>query len=174
LSHLEVLLQRNTLFTLFCLVLSYGFMWLLPSNMPKSVSIIMMLFSLVTAKSLDTSIGVPPFDLYNTNIYPYFDLADILTWCLYPVFGYFFAYYYNRFRIHGIMIPVYILCCSLIGTAYESLNVYFDVFQYRHWKLSYSFCVYLIVQTLCVLVFTKLKKHWIDQKYQSIRRIERT
>src|SRR6478672_8566457 len=101
-SHLDVFLQRNTIFTIICLVLSYSLMWALPSNMPTSISLIMMMFSLDAAKGLDTIIGVKPFDFYNTNIYPYFDIADGLTWCMYPVTGYFFAYFYNRFRIRGM------------------------------------------------------------------------
>ncbi|MDR6549873.1 hypothetical protein [Paenibacillus qinlingensis] len=170
-SHLDVLFQRNTIFTMICLVLGYGFVWLLPRMMPRSISLLMMLFSIESATALDTVIGVKPFDFYNANIYPYFDLADLLTWSLYPVFGYLFAYYYNKFRIKGLLIPLYILVSSLIGTAFEALNVYFDVFQYNHWKLSYSFCIYLVVQTLTVLLFTRLKKHWIEQKSQSIRRM---
>lgn len=172
-SSFDILLQRNTIFIIVCLVLSYGFISFLPSTLPRSVSILMMLFSLDMAKGLDTSIGVPPFDFYNTNIYPFFDIADWLTWCLYPVFGYLFVYYYHKLRIYGIMIPLYILICSLMGTVYEALNVYFDVFQYHQWRLSYSFCIYLMVQTLSIILFTRLKKKWLEQQNQLIRRINR-
>jgi hypothetical protein len=172
-SSLDILFQRNTIFTIVCLVLSYGFISILPSKMPRSVSILVMLFSLDMAKGLDTSIGVEPFDFYNANIYSFFDIADLLTWCLYPVSGYLFIYYYHKFRIHGILIPFYILLCSLIGTAFEALNVYFDVFQYHQWRLRYSFCIYLVVQTLSVILFTRLKMTWTEQQNRSIRRINR-
>ncbi|REE68804.1 hypothetical protein A8990_13670 [Paenibacillus taihuensis] len=167
---LEELVSRNDLFLIACLIVTYIFAWKKPRPFPLSIIILMMLFSLDLAKGLDNTIGLEPFSFYNTNVSPKFDVADALTWLLYPMVGYMFTYYFSRFRIHGTMIMIYILVCSCLAIVFEVICVYFDVFTYLKWKLYYSFCVYLTVQTMYVLMFTNLKRHLVKVKLDEKRR----
>lgn len=167
---LEELFSRNVLFLIACLAVTYIFAYKMPRPFPLSIIILMMLFSLDLAKGLDNTIGLEPFNFYNTNISPVFDLADALTWLLYPMVGYMFTFYYSRSRIQGTMMTIYILVCSCLAIVFECICVYFDVFTYIRWRLYYSFCIYLTVQYAYVLMFTILKRHMISVKLEQKRR----
>ncbi|TVY07123.1 hypothetical protein FPZ49_25365 [Paenibacillus cremeus] len=112
-----------------------------------------MILSLSTALSMDHSIGVPPIDLYDTNIYPWLTLSELPTWGMYPISGYLFIYFYDKWKINGLGIPFYVFGWTLLGTAFEALSTAFGVFIYKGWSLKYSFLVYLIVQLMIVAVF---------------------
>lgn len=101
--------------------------------------------------ALDHSIGTPPIDVYDTNIYPWLTVTDLLTWSMYPISGYLFVYVYDKWNIKRLGIPLYVLCWAVIGTAFEAISARFGVFQYKGWSLPYSFLVYLPVQLLTVV-----------------------
>ncbi|SEO96443.1 hypothetical protein [Paenibacillus sp. OV219] len=166
---LDQLFHRNVLFLICCIVVSMIIVWRLPRGFPRSMSIIIMLFSLDLAKGLDNTIGLEPFIFYNTNINPKFDFADALTWVLYPMIGYLFTYIFNRYRIEGMMITIYIIAWSCFAIVFECVCVYFEGFTYIEWKLYYSFCVYLTVQMLYVLMFTTLKRRYVIDKREAKR-----
>ncbi|WP_308639510.1 hypothetical protein [Paenibacillus silvisoli] len=172
-AFIELLLQKNVLFSLVCILVCYTIIWRLWKALPASVSILMMLFSTVLAFGLDNTLGVEPFDFYNTNVVPTFTLPDAFTWLLYPAFGFLFTYFYYRFRIGGAAITGYILLWSGLGVAFEALNVYFDVFQYKQWKLTYSFYIYLLVQTLYVIMFNVVRNAFVQSKYAYARSTSR-
>ncbi|RAP76018.1 hypothetical protein [Paenibacillus montanisoli] len=164
-SFVEFLIQKkNVLFTSACLIVAYTIIWRLRKALPASVSMIMMLFSLDLAFSLDNTLGLPPFDFYNTNIIPSFNGPDALTLLLYPAFGFLFTYFYYRFRISGVAITGYILLWAVLGVCFEALNVQFDVFQYKGWRLTYSFYIYLLVQTLMVLMYNFIRETFVRAK----------
>jgi hypothetical protein len=118
----------------------------------------MMMLSVMFALALDHSIGVPPFDLYDTNVNPKLTLPDFLTALLYMPFGYFFAYGYKVLKIKGLRIPLYILVWSLFGIGFEKLADHFHVFTYKGWSLRWSFLVYLFVQTTASALYHVLMR----------------
>jgi hypothetical protein len=150
----------NDWFILISMLVAYGLVWFLPRAFPRSISLLVMIFSLSVAKGTDNTLGIKPFDLYDTNQLPKFDWTDLFTWLLYPAFGYLLIYFYQRLRIHGAAIPVYILIWASFATVYEAVSVYYQVFQYKGWTLHYSFVVYLLVQSLTLIFF-----HWIKREY---------
>jgi len=148
----------NDWFIIGCLILVYAIVWLLPRRLPRSVSLLVMLFSLSLAKGSDNTLGTKPLDLYDTNQIPKFDMTDLLTWALYPAFGYLFMYAYDRYRIRGYALPAFIVGCSLAGSGFEYVCVLLDVFTYKSWILADSFIVYLWAQSLTILFFEWLKR----------------
>jgi len=143
----------NVIFNI--LMFGAGAFWVirLPVRLPKSVSALIMVISLAIPLSLDHSIGVPPIDLYDTNIFPWLTLSELPTWGLYPISGYLFIYFYDKWKIKGLSIPIYVLAWTLFGTVFEAIAVSFGVFIYKGWALRYSFLIYLIVQLMIVIVF---------------------
>jgi hypothetical protein len=154
----------NHCFLLVGLVVSYGLVLLLPRKLPRSVSYLMMMLSASLALGFDHTIGVPPFDLYDTNIDPAFTLADLFLALLYLPFGYLFAYGYRQLKIRGLGIPFYILAWSLFGTGFEALAVHFHVFTYKGWSLRYSFVVYLFVELITVVFYHVLMRRFAQLK----------
>lgn len=138
-------------------VAAYAIALLLPKRLPRSATWLVMAFSLQVAKGLDNGLGIAPVDLYDVSDSK-LDLGDLLTWFLYPPVGYLFVYGYERYRVRGIGIALYVLAWSIFGTSYEALAVRFGVFRYKGWSIGYSFLVYYVVQTLTIVIYELAKR----------------
>jgi hypothetical protein len=154
----------NQWFLLVGLIVSYGVVLLLPRKLPRSVSFLMMMLSASLALGFDHTIGVPPYDLYDTNIDPAFTLADLFLALLYLPFGYFFVYGYRQLKIRRLGIPFYILVWSLFGTGFEAIALHFHVYTYKGWSLRYSFVVYVCVQLISVIYYHLLMRRFAQLK----------
>ena len=157
---LPVSFDHNEWFVLISFVINFVLVFLLPRRFPRSVVILIFLFSAVVARLCDHLLAGPNFDFYNLMDTGEYDLFDMFTYFLYMPFAYFFVYYYDKWKLKGYSILVYVVATALAGTAYELLTVYFDVFNYNEWKIYYSFAVYLIIQPLTLLFFEFLKKNY--------------
>ncbi|QGQ45970.1 hypothetical protein [Metabacillus sediminilitoris] len=153
-QHATINLWFNILIFLFGGYLAFR----LPQRLPKSVAALIMTMCLAIALGLDHSIGVPPIDLYDTNIEPWLTLTEIPTWGMYPISGYLYIYLFDKLNVRGYFIPLYILCWSIFGTLFEGLGKTFKVFVHKDWELRYSFLVYLFTQILTTIVFKILMK----------------
>lgn len=89
-------MNENDWFIIITLCTAYTLVYRLPSLFPRSLSILVMFFSLSLAKGADNTLGVKPLDLYDTNELPIFDIIDLLTWAIYPAAGYLFIYFFHR------------------------------------------------------------------------------
>jgi hypothetical protein len=156
---MEKLLNSNVLFNLAGFIIGCFVVYKLPRRIPLSVSALIMVMSLAIALGLDHTIGVFPFDLYDTNIKPWLTFSEIPTWGMYPIFGYIFIYLIEKLNVRGLYIPLYLLLGSLFGMVFEKLANHFNVFQYKHWSLRYSFVVYLFTQLLTFIVYKLLMNH---------------
>jgi hypothetical protein len=154
----------NVWFNIIAFLIGWILVFWLPQRLPKVVSTLIMMMSLAVSLGLDHTIGVPPIDTYDTNIKPWLTLSEIPTWGMYPIFGYLFIYLYDKLKIRGMIIPFYILCWSLFGTAFEALADTFRVYHYKVWELRYSFLVYMFTQLLTVIVFNILMNTFTHKK----------
>jgi hypothetical protein len=157
-------INENDWFIVICLLLAYALVFRLPRLFPKSISALVMFFSLSLAKGADNTLGVKPLDLYDTNEIPKFDVIDLFTWAIYPAAGYLFIYLYHRLGVRGAYISIFIIICSLLSTWFEYICVQFKVFHYKEWTLTYSFITYLLVQQLTILLFEFLKYKYREAK----------
>lgn len=148
----------NEWFVLIGLVAGYLLVIFLPNRLPRSVSALILLLGMAIPLSLDHSIGVPPFDVYDTNIDPKITFTDLLTWLMYPPFSYLFVYFYDRWNVRGAAVSLYVLVWSLFSTVFEALAVVCGVFEYKHWSLHDSFLIYVIVQLLTAAIFRGLMR----------------
>jgi hypothetical protein len=156
--------EINVWFTTVIFVLGCLLVVRLPPRLPRVVSALIMMMSLMLPMVFDHTIGSPPIDLYDTNVKPWLTFSELPTWGMYTVFGYLFIYLYDKFNIRGVGIPFYILVWALSGTAFEALSVTLNVFSYKGWSLRYSFLVYLCTQLLTVIVFRILMRDFTRTK----------
>ncbi len=157
--------DENEWFVIIVTLLSYSVLLLIPKHLPKSIMIMVMLFSSTVARLFDHLLSSPKLNLYDLMDAPKYEVFDLLTYLLYPPFAYVFIYLFNKLKIRGFWIVLYILLWSIVGTMFEWLTVIFGIFNYNNWKLSYSFTVYLIVQSLTLLFFQYLiHVHALDRK----------
>lgn len=157
--------DENEWFVLIVILLAYSVLLPIPKQLPKSIMIMVMLFSSTVARLFDHLLSSPKLNLYDLMDAPTYEIFDLLTYLLYPPFAYFFVYIFNTLKIRGLWIVLYILLWSIGGTMFEWLTVNIEIFNYNNWRLSYSFTVYLIVQSLTLLFFQNLiRVHALDRK----------
>ncbi|KIL37784.1 hypothetical protein SD70_30770 [Gordoniibacillus kamchatkensis] len=156
--------EVNVWFSTFFFAAGWVLVALLPLRLPRSVSALVMMLSLALPLGMDHTIGVPPVDMYDTNVNPKLTFSELPTWGMYPVFGYLFIYLYDKWNIKGPAIALYVFGWAIVGTAFEALAVAFHVFRYKGWSLRYSYLVYVLVQLLTVAVFRLLMHVFVRTK----------
>lgn len=137
----------SNLFNLFIL-------YKLPKKFPASITILILLFGVAIAKIANFIFGIPPYNLYEIDsATDRLDLIDLLLTAVYAPFSYYFLYIYDNWKFKGVSLFFYIFIVAMFAVGFEYLAVLADVFEYRGWKLYYSFPVYLISLSLTVLFY---------------------
>lgn len=161
---LPVKFDLNEWFILIMLALGYSIMFKLPPRFPRSIVILVLLLSICIVKIVDVVWMQPPYDLYDVNDTPYYELFDFFTWFLYPPFAYFCVYFYDRQQLRGLSIGLYIVASAIFSTGLEGLAVLCHVYTYKGWKFFYSFPVYIAVITLTLAFFQFVKSYFMKPK----------
>ncbi|MFJ5714076.1 hypothetical protein [Neobacillus sp. NPDC093127] len=156
--------DSNEWFILISLIVSYTCIFILPRRFPYSVTLIMLLFSMAYAQIIDHILAGQSLDLYDINDVEKYELFDLITWFLYPPFGYIFVYFYDKWRVRSVGVFWYILLWAFIAMGEEVLSLKFHIFTYENWKLSYSFPVYLITLSIYLLFFVYIKGQFEKMK----------
>lgn len=153
---LPIKFDGNEWFVIIGILISYFVIFLLPGRFPHSVTVLFLLIGTTIARLSDHFLASPKLDLYNIMDTPNYDLFDLITYFLYAPFSYLFIYFYDKWKIKGYWILLYLLLCTSGGTIFEWVNKEFGVFTYKGWHLSYSFTIYLAVQSFVLLFY-----HWV-------------
>ncbi|MGB8957271.1 MAG: hypothetical protein WCC10_18005 [Tumebacillaceae bacterium] len=126
----------------------------LRKRLPLSLSVIIVLFSITTARLCDHILAYPHLtDLYDIMDLNKLDWFDLMTYIMFAPGGYIFVYLYDRWKLRGLQVPLYILVWSLLATGIEWGLVRASVFVYKEWSIVYSFAVYMLVQPLTLWFF---------------------
>ncbi len=161
--------NANEWFLLIALAVASAAALCLPKRFPHAVTLVILMFCLYVPKVLDTMIGTQPFDLYDINDSPKYEVFDLISWFTFAPFGYLYLYVYDRLQLRGYSTLLYILFCSLIGTVVEGLSMLAGVYTYKGWQLAYSFPVYLIVQSSYLVLFLLCKRwFWSESERQKV------
>jgi hypothetical protein len=146
--------DMNDYFVLICIVIAYGVIHLMPKRFPKSVTLLLLLFSSTLASMLDNSIGGHIFDLYDIMDGPAYTIMDFVVYFMYAPFGYIFIYFYELFRLKGILTVGYIALFSFLSTVFEWVCIKAGVFTYKDsYLIYYSFPIYLFSQSGILLFY---------------------
>lgn len=151
--------DENEWFLLVCLVICYVIMFRLPRRFPPSITVLFLLIGPTIGRLFDHLLATAKLDLYNLMDTPNFDFFDLIIYFLYAPFSYMFLYFYDKWNIKGYWILLYLLLCTFFSGLFEWINQVFHVFTYKGWKLSYSFGVYLGVQSFVLLFYHLLMSY---------------
>lgn len=136
------------------IVIGFGLVYKMPKRFPQSVTLLILLFCSTVACALDNSMGGMAIDLYDIMDGPKYTIMDFVLYFFYPPLGYFFVYYYDRWKVKGIWTVFYITGCSLLAIALEWICVKAGIFHYKKgYFLNYSFCIYVVTQTITVFFY---------------------
>lgn len=157
--------DENEWFIMISILILYIMVFLMPHPFPSTITILIFLSGGLLGIVADIILGVPPYDLYDANDSPKFDLFDMILWTiLYPPFGYILLYAYEKYKFTGFKTACYILICSILSLGVEWTAVQTHVFHYKGWTIWYSFPVYLTVISLFLLFYRFLKWRFLLAK----------
>lgn len=144
----------TVIFIGFCLIL------LPPKRFSRVMMLFVYLFNYFFAMSVDFFIAVPPIDLYDTVDDPKYEWFDIALYLLgYPPAAYAMLYVYDKWRPRGWKLFSYIAAAALITVMLEYVALQLHVYQYKGWKLIYSFPVYSAVYSANIAVLEWIRSH---------------
>lgn len=149
--------DSNEWFVIISLIIATLMILLLPKKLPLSISILMILFGSTVGRLTDRFLAAPNWDLYDIMDTGKYDLFDFLTYVLFGLFAYLFAYLFENMNIRRLNLLFFVLICAILGTIFEYVSLYFHVFEYKSWEINYSFNVYLVVQALTLFFYSHIK-----------------
>ncbi|WP_223589142.1 hypothetical protein [Neobacillus bataviensis] len=153
--------DKNEIYILIMMLIVYMAFFLFPKRLPRSITILFLVWGFASSTLFDFTIGGGLLDFYKVNDSNKYDLADLLTYFLFAPFSYFFVYFYERFKINKKTFIFYVLGWSLVGLVMEKVSTLMGVTRYQHgYSMKYSFVVFLVVQTTTALYYELIKKAW--------------
>jgi hypothetical protein len=153
--------DKNEIFVLFIVVLCVCILVLvhhLEPHLLQTEIIALFVFNLLFATIGDRILAEPPLDFYDTLDYGHGELFDsILQIVVYPIPIILFIHFYRKCKPNKI---VYILLYAFFLVVLEWISKkYFDVFQFKTWKTSYSYLFYCFTLTVNLIFAEQIKKY---------------
>ncbi|MBT2740726.1 hypothetical protein [Bacillus sp. ISL-77] len=157
----------NEWFLILSVMVNIVFALPLPKRFSPALTTLILLLNLYLGQVCDILIGILPYDLYDENDSPKYEIFDaVLHFFSYPPVMYMMLHFYDRWNLKGILLILYIGGFALLIVGLEWLAVLAHVFKYKSWHLSYSFFVYTGVITLNILFF-HLSQYLLRRKKSS-------
>lgn len=151
--------DQNEWYIIISAIILVLLLYKLPKRFPVSVTVLLLLFTMSTARVTDHLLAGPHKDFYDIMDTGKYELFDLFSYIPYAPFGYLFIYLYDRFQLKGLLLVLYIIFCSIGGVLFERMvsTSFIEFLQYKNWSPYYSLPVYLTVQPMTILFF-KLEK----------------
>lgn len=143
----------NEWFFIVSLILLISLYIILPRKFPTSITVLLLIFGAVVARTFDEILAAPGHNMYNVLDSGAYELFDLISYPLYSLFCYLFVYIYVHFKLSGGRLVLYLLFFATFGAVYEKIAIYFNFFTFKEWKLIYSPSVYLFVQPLTLVFY---------------------
>ncbi|MBB6452363.1 hypothetical protein HNQ94_000808 [Salirhabdus euzebyi] len=151
---------NETFFILSSLV-SLTIFFILPKRFNGFVTFFIWLFAIVYIETIDYTLGVKPYDLYDFLDGPkYQPTTAFAHFALYPSCAYIFLYFYDKWGLKGISLLMYIVVWTVISVFYEWLCVLNEVLHYKEWKIFYSIPTYPISCFIMIKLFQFIKQNF--------------
>jgi hypothetical protein len=125
----------------------------LPKRFSPVLTTFIVLLNVYLAQTVDFLLAVPPYDLYDENDSPKFEIMDyVLYFISYPPVAYIMLHFYDRWKLKGARIILYIAGWSFLTMGLEGLANLAHVYTYKGWQLSYSLLAYIGIYTVNILI----------------------
>jgi hypothetical protein len=136
----------------------------LPKRFPTVLTFVLLVFNSFLGTTVDYILAVNyPFNFYDTFDTPQLDVMDcVLYSVVYPLYGYLFMYFYDKWPLSGIRRVLYMVTWVIASVAFEWAAMHMHVFTYRNWKLYESTICYLLIFPINVL-FLKISLYGMNQ-----------
>jgi hypothetical protein len=133
--------------------------YFLPRRFGRTVTVLGFMWGVFVVTICDYTIGGHILNFYDSFSSPKYTLMDLIKYLSYAPISFLFIYIYDCFRIHGWKTSAYVLAWSILGVASEWLAVKLNVYEYfLGYSLAFSFPIYLLIQSVSILLFNWLRK----------------
>ncbi|QVY59711.1 hypothetical protein [Cytobacillus gottheilii] len=151
--------DKNEIFLLIFLIAAYIIVFLFPRIFTSAVLLLSFVWGITVGMIFDFTIGGGLLDYYKTNDSNQYELFDLLYFCLYGPFGYLYFYFYERLKINNKSFIFYVVGWSLVGVVFQWLFMKLGILTLQNgYKLSYSFIIFLAIQTVSGIYYENLRK----------------
>lgn len=151
--------NQNEWFIILVLLVSIALIIILP-RMELPFILVLNVYGITAGMFFDHTISIDPFNFYDVNDNSNYELFDFISYIMYGPFAYFFVYFYEKFKIKGLLTILYIFLWSIISICLELFALKIGVFHYRReYRLLYSFPIYLFIQSCLVIFYHFIKKN---------------
>jgi hypothetical protein len=132
-------------------------------HFPPVVTIVIWVYMIAFVETIDYGVAFTPFRIYycGDNI-TYEPSGTVLHFLVFPPFSFFFLYFYDKWRLRGLRLVLYMLIWSGFAIGLEWIFVINGVFTYTGWKLPYSFPVYIVSDLMLIKLYQVIKKNFHD------------
>ncbi|WP_026581409.1 CBO0543 family protein [Bacillus sp. J33] len=105
----------------------------------------------------DSLFAGPPLDFYDTLDYAHGEFFDsVLQVFVYPIPIIVSIFFYRKYNPNNLFYIV--LWAGILCTLEWASETFFNLFQYKEWKLWYSFVFYMFVISVNLIFANKVKK----------------
>jgi hypothetical protein len=159
--------DKNEIGILIMIIISFSALWILPKRLPRSIALLSLLWGLASGMLFDFTIGGGQMDFYKVNDSQHYELFDFFYYVLFTPSSYFFIYFYETLHINKKTFIWYVIGWSLVGLGANWLLTLLDIIHFQNgYVLSYSFTVFLLIQTTTGLYYELIKsKQVLSKKY---------
>lgn len=150
--------SANEWFILSAFVIGALLVILVPRRFDLKTSGVFLMCGVFFGFFFDHTLSVFPVSFYRINDTSEFETMDFISHVVYAPVSYFFFYLYDLFQIKIRNSLMYVLAWSFLSCGFERISEAVGVFHYENgYKILYSFEIYLIVQSLWLLLYWAIK-----------------
>ncbi|WLD93675.1 hypothetical protein [Alkalihalobacillus sp. AL-G] len=133
---------------------------MLPKRFNSLVTFSLWIFVIVFIETIDYFMAVKPYDLYDFLDGPgYQPTLAVAHIAIFPPCAYFLIYFYDKWKLHGFKLALYILGWTIISITYEWICVLNNVLTYKNWTLLFSIPTYPVACLIVITVFHFIKRN---------------
>jgi hypothetical protein len=123
-------------------------------------TIIIWISCIAFVESIDYFLAGSPFKLYYFGDNDTYEPSTVLIhWVQYSTISLIFLYFYDKWKLRGFKLWVYILIWMIISVLYEWLLILNKVLTYSGWHLYYSIPTYPVSSLLLIGLFHFIQKN---------------
>ncbi|MGJ7922091.1 hypothetical protein [Neobacillus sp. LXY-4] len=135
--------------------------FLLRKKLPADITVVALVWGFTIGILFDFTIGGGLMDFYRLNDSNRYELFDLAYHFLFAPFGFMFIYLYEKLTITKKTLIIYVIAWAFIGIGAQWAFTKLDILHFQNgYKLSYSFPVFLVIQTITGLYYRLIKSRY--------------
>ncbi|MFC7062080.1 hypothetical protein [Halobacillus seohaensis] len=150
--------DKNEISILIMNVIAYIILLFLLHKFRRDITVLILIIGFSIGVIYDFTIGGGLMDFYKLNDSNRYEVFDLIYYLLFAPFIYFFLYLYEALKINKVTFIWYVLAWALFGVLMQWFLTVVEVIEYQKgYKLTFSFSVFLVTQTVTGLYYEFIK-----------------